>query len=701
MCYMQSPAPAYLNTTAVRIGEPSSSASRRDRLTALRRRMREEFGARDLGLTYGATPDCDTLSVASEATSLHSWHRRVLASSQTMVLRLNVLTMKSFQVSSELRSPPPLPPRNPSIRLPDPVATELVARLNLPVEADRKCVDNKYYSNGSGEELNDTSGSVETALNSSIDPITRDVERRMSMKRDGPLSSEGLSDEIRSERFPNSRSSFDHAKTWARSYGSYASGLFRGAFQKMKSAAHGSASVKVDDTSDSEGEQSESGIPSTGHNGPVVRPRKGKKGPFDFEQLRVVQELNNEHTGAVWCVRFSVCGRLMATAGQDNIIRVWAARSHLKYFIQMRERLVVVKLFLRSHRNVAAINDMESFRPPSSTGSNAHSKILAIHFVKPCAQTLLSDLFGHTADILDLSWSKNYFVLSSGMDRTVKLWHLSRNECLCCFQHVDFVTSVAFLPKDDRYFLSGSLDGKLRMWHIPDKKVAVWNEVKFITAITFVKNGKFAVVGTYNGRCFFYSTDQLKYHTVVDVRSSRGKNARGHKVTGLAVHGDKLLVTSNDSRIRMYDVRDKALTCKFRGAQNEHSQIRAAFSPDGRHIVCGSEDKFIYLWRTSDLPSTLSVRKDRNAMWERVRAHSAPVSVAVFAPKPQVRFDCCFSCLRVFTIQKEGRISPQTSQHVVNGHVIVSADLQGCIKIMVNRPKLNKAGASSSSSVQD
>lgn len=50
-----------------------------------------------------------------------------------------------------------------------------------------------------------------------------------------------------------------------------------------------SASVKVDDTSDSEGEQSESGIPSTGHNGPVVRPRKGKKGPFDFEQLRVVQ----------------------------------------------------------------------------------------------------------------------------------------------------------------------------------------------------------------------------------------------------------------------------------------------------------------------------------------------------------------------------------------------------------------------------
>lgn len=54
---------------------------------------------------------------------------------------------------------------------------------------------------------------------------------------------------------------------------------------------------------------------------------------------------------------------------------------------------------------------------------------------------------GHTADVLNLSWSPNYFILSSGMDRTVKLWHLSRPECLCCFQHMDFVTCVAFMPK--------------------------------------------------------------------------------------------------------------------------------------------------------------------------------------------------------------------------------------------------------------
>ena len=120
----------------------------------------------------------------------------------------------------------------------------------------------------------------------------------------------------------------------------------------------------------------------------------------------------------------------------------------------------------------------------------------------------------------------------------MRLWHISRRECLCCFQHIDFVTAIAFHPRvsrvtfphhkshvyffsfirrsplvsqDDRYFLSGSLDGKLRLWNIPDKKVALWNEVdgttRLITAANFCQNGKYAVIGTYDGRCIFYDTE--------------------------------------------------------------------------------------------------------------------------------------------------------------------------------------------------
>lgn len=48
-----------------------------------------------------------------------------------------------------------------------------------------------------------------------------------------------------------------------------------------------------------------------------------------------------------------------------------------------------------------------------------------------------------------------------------------------------------------------------------------------------LQNGKYTVVGTYDGRCIFYETDQLKYYTQIYVRSTRGKNARGQKITGI------------------------------------------------------------------------------------------------------------------------------------------------------------------------
>lgn len=204
------------------------------------------------------------------------------------------------------------------------------------------------------------------------------------------------------------------------------------------------------------------------------------------------------------------------------------------------------------------------------------------------------------------------------MDKTVRLWHISRRECLCCFQHIDFVTAIAFHPRDDRYFLSGSLDGKLRLWNIPDKKVALWNELdgqtKLITAANFCQNGKFAVVGSYDGRCLFYDTDQnLKYHTQIHVRSTRGRNKTGRKISGIEpMPGeDKILVTSNDSRVRLYDLRDLNLSCKYKGYLNTSSQIKASFSHDGKYIIAGSENQCIYVWKTNHDYKLSSVSRKR------------------------------------------------------------------------------------------
>ena len=227
------------------------------------------------------------------------------------------------------------------------------------------------------------------------------------------------------------------------------------------------------------------------------------------------------------------------------------------------------------------------------------------------------------------------------MDKTVRLWHVSRAECLCCFKHSDFVTSIQFHPRDDRFFLAGSLDSKLRLWSIPDKSVAYWSQTPdLITAVAFTPDGKTAIAGCLNGLCLFYETEGLKYQTQIHVRSAHGRNAKGSKVTGIQAinyppedpNGEvKLLITSNDSRVRVYNLRDKGLELKLKGNENSCSQIHASFSDDAQYIICGSEDRKVYIWSTGQ-PET---ERDKRPL-EVFEAHSAIVTTAIMAP-PKTR----------------------------------------------------------------
>jgi uncharacterized C2H2 Zn-finger protein len=224
------------------------------------------------------------------------------------------------------------------------------------------------------------------------------------------------------------------------------------------------------------------------------------------------------------------------------------------------------------------------------------------------------------------------------MDKTVRLWHISRDENLCVFKHSDFVPSIQFHPTDDRFFLAGSLDTKLRLWSIPDKSVAFTATVPdMITAVSFTPDGKTCIAGTLGGLCMFYDTEKLKWQAQLHVKSTRGQNAKGSKITGIhatywppgSESGEvKLLISSNDSRLRVYNFKDKSLEMKFRGHENNCSQIRGAFADSTGHIICGSEDRKAYIWST-----TAPEGEKRNQRpVEIFEAHNSITTCTVIAP---------------------------------------------------------------------
>lgn len=253
---------------------------------------------------------------------------------------------------------------------------------------------------------------------------------------------------------------------------------------------------------------------------------------------------------------------------------------------------------------------------------------------------------------------------------------------------------------------------KLRLWSIPDKSVAFTVTVPdLITSVAFTPDGRHSMAGCLNGMLNLYETDGLKSAGNIHVRSARGRNAKGSKITGIdsmVLPKDdpegaiKLLITSNDSRIRLYDLRDRSLEAKFRGNENTCSQIRATFSDDGKHVICGSEDRRAYIWPIGPLEKDADKRA-----FEVLDTQSSMVTAAAMAPNTTKQvlgltedpiYDICnpppvhlessankenvrqnrMSAASKMAQESPGFISRSTHP---DGNIIIAADYSGKIKV--------------------
>ncbi len=197
-----------------------------------------------------------------------------------------------------------------------------------------------------------------------------------------------------------------------------------------------------------------------------------------------------------------------------------------------------------------------------------------------------------------------------------------------------------------------------------------------ITACTFTQSGATACVGTFAGAALFYETERLTYSTSVAVRSA-GKNARGRKITGIepvwtSDGSDKVLITSNDSRIRVYDLKLKKLARKFKAAHylNRTSQIRASVSEDGQFVISGSEDASVYIWDAGGGPASIlsldtlqGKKKSSDPPYEFWSAHPGTVTCALVAPlKTHALLEASEDRISIHaSMQQAGKVSPSST----------------------------------------
>ncbi|KAL5804456.1 hypothetical protein ACOSQ3_031256 [Xanthoceras sorbifolium] len=372
-----------------------------------------------------------------------------------------------------------------------------------------------------------------------------------------------------------------------------------------------------------------------------VRVRQYGKSCKELTALYKSQEIQ-AHNGSIWSIKFSLDGRYLASAGEDCVIHVWqVVESERKGELLEKPEDGHLNLLLLANGSPEPIslspkhfdNHLEKKRRGRSISRKSVSldPVAVPETVFALSEKPICSFQGHLDHVLDLSWSKSQHLLSSSMDKTVRLWNLSSKTCLKVFSHSDYVTCIQFNPVDDRYFISGSLDAKVRIWSIPDRQVVDWNDLhEMVTAASYTPDGQGALVGSYKGSCHLYNTSENKLQQISQINlQTRKKKSHQKKITGFQFapgSSSEVLITSADSRIRVIDGVD--LVHKLKGFRNTNSQISASVTANGKYVVSASEDSYVYVWK-HETESRPSRSKSVTVTHSYEHFHCQGVSVAI------------------------------------------------------------------------
>ena len=301
---------------------------------------------------------------------------------------------------------------------------------------------------------------------------------------------------------------------------------------------------------------------------------------------------------------------------------------------------------------------------------------------------------GHSEPIVDISWSKSNFLLTASSDKTVSLWHVSQCDRLQFFSHNGIVTSVDFHPVHDRFFVSGCFDGKIRFWDVISNRTLDFiltraggeEDTEKVTCVKFSPDGGKIVAGFFGGKVAAYyclargdTEYELKYQTEFYCKDRAGRFYEGRKVTGLHfIEGTKagletgvpldsyrnasktmgsmlenylLLVSTNDSNVRLVDWAEKTTFVKYKGGLNEVLQTHATSSECQRFIITGTDDGGVVIWEMNHFDNPLCIHtfqperphmrnalnaKFTSAEKDKKSGLTTPVTAACFAPTSAV-----------------------------------------------------------------
>ena len=278
-------------------------------------------------------------------------------------------------------------------------------------------------------------------------------------------------------------------------------------------------------------------------------------------------------TGYGLSVAFSSYGILLASASEDNTVRLWDVETNTNIAT------------LEGHeRRVNAVAFSPDGRMLASAGGDGPVRLWNVESGQQKAA-----LKGHEW-VTSVAFSPDGTLLASGGDGPVRLWNVETNANIASLEgHTEVVNAVAFSP-DGTLLASGSWDNTVKLWDVETNTniATLEGHTNGVVSIAFSPNGTRLASASVDNTVRLWDVE-----TNTNIATLEGHTDRVWSVT---FSPDETLLASagRDATVRLWDVETNTNIATLEGHMD--GVVSVAFSPNGTLLASASADNTVKLW---------------------------------------------------------------------------------------------------------